>query len=383
VAYDVIVVGAGPAGSTAAQRLANAGLRVLLLDRQQFPRYKPCGGGLPEHTLLDFLYDITPVLEFPAVQAAVAWQGKPALRTRFDEPYAWLADRAKLDEFLLQKAAKAGAECHTAERVTAVHELPDGVQVHTNAADYTARWLVGADGVNSAVAVQLGLLQNRRTGTALEAELFVPPQTLADFGATALFDFGALPHGYGWIFAKSDHLSVGVYRAKTGKTAGLKARLDGFIASHALLKEHTLAHIQGHPIPLGGQDGPLHTRRCLLVGDAANLADPWLGEGIYYAVHSARLAADVIARAAGAGAGDISAYTQAVDLAIRADFRYAARIADMVYRFPRFATSLISRSRTAQQIIFDKIRGRITFRRAWQALTGNWLRIPLQASRRS
>jgi flavin-dependent dehydrogenase len=153
-------------------------------------------------------------------------------------------------------------------------------------------------------------------GVAVEAELAVSPVSLEAQGTYATFDFGALPGGYGWIFPKRDHLSVGIFKAIPGKAINLKKALEKFIASEAVLLDPRILHLQGHQIPLGGRKQTLHKGRVLLVGDAANLADPWMGEGISYAVVSARLAAEQMFNALGSNQIDLSSYTNLINASI-------------------------------------------------------------------
>jgi len=296
---DVIIVGAGPAGAVLAYLLARFGLDVLVLEKATLPRYKTCGGGVTLKTLQNLPFDAGPVYECQAVGGILSYAGRQLLKADLGWTVAWTVMRGRFDHFLIQQAVMAGATLVEDVAVEGVTLHDDRVVVHSAKGDYAARLLVGADGVNSGVARSLGLLPDRRVGVAVEAEVAVPPSGLEAQGAYATFDFGALPHGYGWIFPKQDHLSVGVFQAQPGKAAGLRQRLDQFIACQPALQGGQMLHFQGHPIPLGATRQPVDRGRALLVGDAANLADPWLGEGIYYAVLSARLAAPVMLLLAG------------------------------------------------------------------------------------
>jgi flavin-dependent dehydrogenase len=187
-------------------------------------------------------------------------------------------------------------------------------------------------------------------------------------GNFATFDFGALQHGYGWIFPKSDHFSVGIFRAYPGKGVGMKDSLSSFIASQLVLHDCRMLKLRGQLIPLGGQPSPLHKGRILLLGDAANLADPWLGEGIYYAIRSARIAAEEIIRFLKGNLADLSSYTNRINLEIVSQLSQARVLARLVYQFPRFESHLISKSLLMQQIVFSTIRGDHTFRQVNRAL---------------
>ncbi len=366
--YDAIVVGAGPAGSILAYLLGKSGLRVLLLEKANLPRYKTCGGGLTYKAIRDLPFDVRPTVEVEAAGGIVTFHGQQWLRTEVEQPFAWLVMRDRFDHFLVQQAVNAGVQLLDGVEVIGVEEEPHCILVRTRRGAFRATLLAGADGVNSVIASLAGLLLHRQVGLALEAEVSVPVVDLETQGNFATFDFGALPHGYGWIFPKSDHLSVGIFRAYPGKGIGMKDTLSRFIASQPVLQEGKTLSLRGQLIPLGGLFSPLNKGRILLLGDAANLADPWLGEGIYYAIRSARIAAEEIIRFLKGNLTDLSSYTNRINLEIVGQLSHARRLARLIYQFPRLGSQLTSKSQLMQQIVFGIIRGDITFRQANQTL---------------
>ena len=221
--------------------------------------------------------------------------------------------------------------------------------------------LIGADGVNSLVAKHFGLLPDRKTGVALEAEVFVPKETLERQSTYALFDFGVIENGYGWIFPKRDHFSVGVYHANETKVKGLNQSLNTFMNCQSILQGYHVKKIRGHQIPLGGDDCVLHTSNGLLLGDAANLADPWLGEGLYYAFRSARIAAEEIDLFLSKENYPLTYYTKRINSEIVSQFKHAKTLSNLVYRFPHRLSNILSKSPIMQKAIFDTIRGDISF----------------------
>jgi geranylgeranyl reductase family protein len=376
---DVLIVGAGPAGAVLAYLLARRGLDVLVLEKASLPRYKTCGGGVTLKTLQNLPFDASPVYECQAIGGILSYAGQQLLKADLGWTVAWTVMRGRFDHFLIQQAVVAGAQLIEGVSVQGVELLEDRVVVHTGQGEYSARLLAGADGVNSTVARSSGMLPDRRVGVAVEAEVEVAAGGMSAQGAYATFDFGALPHGYGWIFPKQDHLSVGVFQARPGKAADLRQRLEAFIACQPALQGGKVLHLQGHPIPLGASRKPVHRGRALLVGDAANLADPWLGEGIYYAVLSARLAADVMAAALGRDDSDLREYTRQVHAQIISQQRYAALFAGIVYRIPRQCSLLLSRSPLMQDLVFSVIRGDRTFRQMSAKMGRSLPRILLEA----
>ncbi len=357
--YDVIIVGAGPAGSVLAYLLAKRSLNVLLIEKETLPRYKPCGGGIPLKTLRSLPVDVSPVLELEARWGILSYSGRHMLRVPLKN-FGWLAMRDRLDYFLAQEAVKAGAMLMDGQVVYRLEEEDGRMAVHTSKDTCYTRLVVGADGVNSKVAVCSGLLQNRETGTALEAEVEVSHAILEEYGSTVIFDFGALEQGYGWVFPKSDHLSVGVFCARSGSAGNMKRQLERFISQQPMLNNCRIITVQGHRIPLGGAFHPLHNGRVLLVGDAANLADAWIGEGIYHAVRSAHIAAEEIPSILESSPFDASRYTRRVHAEIVYELKAARRFAWLVYNYPWQCSVALTCSPKMQKIVFGNIRGDVS-----------------------
>ncbi len=376
--HDVIVVGTGPAGAVLAYLLAKRGLDVLILERATLPRYKSCGGGVTWKAMQNLPFDASAVFEHKAVGGIVTYAGQQLLKVEVGWPVAWLVMRDRFDYYLVQQAVNAGAHLMQAISVAKVEDRGDRVVVITNQGELQAQLLAGADGVNSIVAHSVGLLPDREVGVALEAELAVGPASLENQGAYATFDFGALPGGYGWIFPKRDHLSVGIFKAIPGTAIGLKKALEKFIASEAVLLDPRILHLQGHQIPLGGRTQVLHKGRVLLVGDAANLADPWMGEGISYAVVSARLAAEQMYTALHSREFDLSGYTDLINASITPQLLSARLFARVVYALPEMCSDLLSKSPFMQQMVFDVIRGDRSFKEMTAALLLGMPRIILE-----
>jgi geranylgeranyl reductase family protein len=366
--HDVIVVGTGPAGAVLAYLLAKRGLDVLILERANLPRYKSCGGGVTWKAIQNLPFDVSAVFDNKAVGGVVTYAGQQLLKVEVGWPVAWLVMRDRFDHYLVQQAIAAGARLLEGISVVSVEEKSDRVVVITNQGELQAQLLAGADGVNSIVAHSMGLIPDREVGVAVEAEIAVSPASMDAQGAYATFDFGALPGGYGWIFPKQDHLSVGLFKAIPGKTSGLKKALEKFIASEAVLLDPKILHLQGHQIPLGGRTRTLHKGRVLLVGDAANLADPWMGEGISYAVVSARIAAEQMYYALENNEIDLSGYTRLINASITPQLLSARLFAKVVYSLPEMCSDLISKSPYMQQIVFSVIRGDSTFKEMTTAL---------------
>lgn len=360
--YDVIIAGAGPAGSMVAYLLARQGGQVLLLEKEELPRYKTCGGGLTLKAVNAIPFEVSSTYERVAEGGILYYRGVELIRRELSTPVAYLVMRDRFDHFLVEKAREVGAEVHTGIAVEGFVEQAAGVQVYTTRGIYHGRYLVGADGAHSIIAKQSSLLSRGMSGIALEAEVSVPRHVLQAYASHAVFDFGAIPSGYGWVFPKKEHLSIGVFHARSARFPPVRAALNGFIASQRTLRQHEILLCRGHPIPMWSGQNRLHRGRVLLVGDAAHLADPFLGEGIAYAINSAHLAAQALREALIQGKERLRTYSMRVHQELGLSFRWAMWIANVVYAYPEHASFLVAKQPFLLSGLLDVLRGNLSFR---------------------
>src|ERR671933_539962 len=227
--FDVIVVGAGPAGSTTAYRLARAGARVLVLERARFPRDKPCGGGLTERALRQLPFSVDPVVEETVDTLEARLRYGPRFERRSGSRLAVMTQRRRLDHFLAEQAVAAGAELREGARVTAV----EGSAVRIGDEALEGEVLIGADGVNGIVGRSLDLGRDHQHGVALEGNVSHADVDAGPYARRLVLEFGVVPGGYGWVFPKGDHANVGVGGwEREGPT--LRERLAAVCAAHGL-----------------------------------------------------------------------------------------------------------------------------------------------------
>ncbi len=348
--YDVIVVGAGISGAAAAYFLGEAGYEVLVLEKERIPRYKPCAGGVPKSVFRHFPFSFNEVIERQIAAVRYSFRGeREAIIPLPQRPIAMVM-RDKLDAFVLEHARALVRE---GTKVVDVDESEKGVQVMTDdGQEFVARYLIGADGANSLVAGKLGLRRNKALGVALEAEVRVDELTLTRYADTALFEFGAVKKGYLWIFPKRDHLSVGIGVFAKGK-ADLRGILRREMARFGIEMSGAILH--AHPLPIHLRAERLHTACSLLIGDAAGLVDPLLGEGIRHAVASARLAVEAIRE------GNLSGYTRRVQSQIGANLRVGSKLALIFYGLPRLSFSLAVCKPAATRAFLKIFEGRMGY----------------------
>jgi geranylgeranyl reductase family protein len=333
VDFDVIVAGAGAGGAAAAYYLTQAGLKTLVVDKAQLPRYKACGGAIPRTALARFPFAMDGIIRAEPDHVRYTFPGRSPVDVALPDRPVAMVMRQEFDAFLL---AHSGAEVLDGTAVTAVAEGEADVRVEAGERTLSARYLVGADGATSTVARRLGLRSKRCLGGTLEAEVPLHDSRLrAEYGSRATFSFGVVPWGYAWVFPKQDHLSVGIGRFRPGKV-DLRAALEKEMDRLGIQMDGIRMH--GHPLPFyeapmwpfwsNSSQEPLSTRRCLLVGDAAGLVDPFIGEGIRHAMTSARLAAGAIVR------DDLSGYERGIWQQIGHDLATGGLVAGVYYRLP-------------------------------------------------
>jgi geranylgeranyl diphosphate/geranylgeranyl-bacteriochlorophyllide a reductase len=312
--FDVIVIGAGPAGSTAAHDLATAGHSVLMLDRAG--RTKPCGGAIPPRLIKDFGIPDS-LLVARATAARMVSPKDVRVDIPIDNGFVGMVNRDAFDEWLRQRAVTCGAirRTGTFERIT---RGEDGVSVvhfqHRSSSDRSAwtaasvraRTVIGADGAKSEVARQTVPGAERTKYVFAYHEILRTPGSGSGPSAAAA---SALPEGfdpsrcdvyyrgtlspdfYGWIFPHGDTMSVGTGSADKGFS--LRSAVGRLRSAAGLVGAETLRR-EGAPIPMKPLPRWDNGRDVVLAGDAAGVVAPASGEGIYYAMVGGRLAAEAV-----------------------------------------------------------------------------------------
>ena len=307
--YDVVVVGAGPSGSTAAKNLAERGASVLLIDKDKFPRNKSCGGGVPMRTITRFPY----LKDIPSIDSysygGFVYSRSQTGKTKILKTEPVLANvlRSRFDKDLVDLAINKGATFQEDKKVTNTkinHDyvtlfFKDGSSLKTNL-------IVGADGAYSLIAKKAGLSDTSKSTKGLCVLEEFP---LSEEDMDTFYTSDRLCHihskfngirGYGWVFPKKTHVNVGIVSYDYCLSDDPHINLNQVFKEYCthLKKEKILPQSIENHYQQGGvlPYQPLkktYSERLLLCGDAAGLINPISGEGIYYALVSGEISARI------------------------------------------------------------------------------------------
>ncbi len=381
---DVIIVGAGPAGSLAAYILALQGIQVTILEKTLFPRYKVCGGGLTHKILKEIPFDLSPVIESSIHSFRFSHNFGNVFTRHSANPLMYCTMRSDLDAFLLQQATEAGAEVKMGEQVISFMQDGSGITVSTKEKSFRTRLLIGAEGASGIVSRIAGLRDAIEMGLAWEAEVTADPEDLKIFSETVFLDWGTLPGGYAWVFPKKDHFSIGV-GGPAGLSKGMMPYYERFISSitdittpSSILDSQSsdfrppisdlrpptsgirfgeTRSLQSWPIPVRSRKSRFHNGRVLVTGDSAGLGDPLTGEGIYYAIRSGKLAAETCSEYLSGKIISVDVYSEKINDELMTELLEANKIKHLLNAFPLKIHSFIGDSDHAWGAFCKILRG--------------------------
>lgn len=385
-AYDAIVVGGGPAGSTAAYLLAKSGYRVMLLERGRYPREKVCAGCLSQKSIrfLDRVFDLPipalkeeGLLDSAGTGYALYVGSSRVLAGDLAEPF-YFTHRERYDTCLARKAADAGAETHEGMEVTAIDHATRTVTA-SDGSRYAGRVIIGADGIHSGVRRSLpeSVFEHDRWRENLgwAMELAIPrdeAQALMDREGVIRLDAElTTPHlfldacrwGYGWVFPNRDAIIVGLGGLLQKNRKTLPERYREFLDTIGL-RAFADRKPAAYPLPFGNYiTSPVH-EGTLLVGDAGGFASPILGEGIFYAHRTAELAAHAVDRHLASGAPLGETYTSLLDRRLIPELRAERTLRDFLYGCldARIHLPLEAMMRATNGRVIDAVQGHRSFR---------------------
>ncbi len=348
--FDCIVVGAGPAGGTAAYHLAKRGRSVLVLEKESLPRYKPCGGGVSPSVAQWFDFDFSPAISLKANAIRYTWNMEDPVEVKLEElEPVWMVRRDVFDHFLIQQAQQQGAELRDHTQVTSIEFKSDRWQVNTANGPVEGRYLIAADGAKGSMAKWLGFKERKRLlAGALEVETPAPKESTQ----TAHFEFGLVKNGYIWNFPKADGYSIGVGKFRGGESQDFKSILNEYGKTFGV--DINASKQYGHALCLWDGDQKLHGQNALLAGEAACVVDPMTAEGIRPSIFSGLKAAEAIDGALAGNCNALEQYSQVISEEWGADMKWAQRLAGAFYQFPKIGYK-VGVKRPSATIIMAKI----------------------------
>jgi len=313
VKYDVVIVGAGPAGSTAATFLAKKGFKVALVDKDKFPRTKSCGGGVPMSTIKRFFY--LKNSDFIESYAYGGFIHSPSLKYQIEfhgeKPVAAMVTRERFDHGLALIAVDNGAQFLDGKKVKDVHVFPDKTRVTLeDQTTISADVIIGADGIPSTIARKSGLTpREKKVNVCVLQEYKLDEKTLDEYATKERIGHLHLMYenipGYAWLFTKKDRVNIGVgefmlFRKYAPKKVSLVEIYNSYFKmlqrDKLIPKDLEIGNVRGGIVPIYPLE-QTYSERLVLCGDAAGFINPVSGGGIHFAMVSGENAATVISDA--------------------------------------------------------------------------------------
>ncbi|MGD1860395.1 MAG: geranylgeranyl reductase family protein [Leptolyngbyaceae cyanobacterium] len=351
--FDCVVVGAGPAGGSAAYHLARRGASVLLLEKAKLPRHKPCTGALSPRVAAWFDFDFAPALANMVRRVRYTWKlgDEVASELQTQEPI-WLVKRDTFDWFLVQQAIAQGATLHDHTTVTGIEFDGSQWQIRTSREVYASRYLIAADGGEGPLAHWLGLAG----GNARPAAVSELPSALQADKAALNFEFGLLKSGCLWCFPRTQDAVMGGLTLVGKQTPNFAAVFADYERDFAIAGSKTVLC----SVNLWNGHRPLHAQQAVVVGEAGAIVDPLSAEGIRHGMYSGMKAAAAIAAALAGEHAALAGYTEAMRQ-WGDNMQWAQRIAGVFFRVPGIGYRVGIKRPTMTQRMGQLLAGEIQY----------------------
>lgn len=330
--YDVVIIGAGPGGISAAHNLINNNMSCLLIDKQKFPRNKLCAGGITAKTF-ELIKDLKLQDKFSSENTVISYGAKLYLEYEYmaeinGKDLTFLVDRFDFDEYLVKEYKKKGGAFIEEARVDNIDTKNNRITLDKGE-EIKFKYIIGADG---AVGITSRLVDKKfkANGFCLQVEI---DRDKFDYESNnmALY-YGVIPQGYGWIFPKKDTLTIG-FGTDYDKNINYHEEFEKFLKNLGISCDRS--EFKGALLPFGRHmKTPVNKdKNLLLVGDAAGLVDPITGEGIYFAMLSGIKASDVIISALNeSNSNEIDKYEKEI-LNITKNISKGTKLKKLIYKF--------------------------------------------------
>jgi len=358
--FDILIVGAGPAGSFLAYLLAQNGIKVALIDKKAFPRDKLCGGGVCARSIALLPFDISSVVEETITTAFVSLKTNILCKKSVSSPIIYMVKRKSFDAFLVKKAISQGVHFFDQTKLEEISHDRNLVKIRTSKGLFRARLIAGADGALSKTAKLMGLGASKNLLPAIETEISISdPQEMRKYKQNVHFDLAIPRHGYGWVFPKRDHLSVGLFSTRK-KEHALKRILVQYVKLKGIEGHFKMNSVRGYMIPAGIKTRKqLVTSFGLLLGDAAGFADPITGEGIYHALAQAEIAAANVESFLNGSHAALQNYERQIMQKFKREHLFAWLLGSFFYNIPLLGHAVLKRHvNLITNLLIDVITGK-------------------------
>ena len=372
---DILVVGAGPSGVTAAKILAEKGFDVLVLDKKKFPRPKLCAGLLTWKTLkvLKEIFQADRgmliskgVIHYQTKHYVICNRRSEIVRGQLDFPFHFV-DRKIYDQFWLEAAREAGAEIQLGEGVVDV-DPRSNIVTTDKGRRLQPRAILGADGVQSRMRsclVKSGSIKiNWPEGLAFAIEASISRRILPAVTDRSAIYFGFIPWGYAWSFPGPENQVIGICGLKTKVGPRFMTSFKTFY-NHLSIPAEKLSNLKGYPLPYGNYLTEPGCGNALLLGDACGLADPLLGEGIYYAHRSGQIAAEAVQAVYPHCDAACENYVKRLNQTLIPELKTIKILRNIIFHLLRFGDYRLMAVfiKMAQKKVEEAIQGQRSFRR--------------------
>lgn len=360
--FDAIIIGGGPAGGLSACLLAGAGVRTALIEKEKLPRYKTCGGGLVVRAVDQIPFEISDVVARELDRIHIV---ENELNLEFfiqDKfPVIRMVMRKDFDNLLVQNAEVKGCEIYDSLHATDLEISEEQVRVKTGKQNFTAKYLIASDGATGLTSRLFNKAKKCKKVPALEYEIYTDTETQNSLFNSARFDFGIIPEGYGWVFPKKKHLSIGIASMSNGKV-DLKNKLSDYLLNLGI-DQNSKSEKHGFVIPMrNGSVNSTLENRIFFCGDAAALADPITAEGISNALLSGKLAAESIIAEFGSPKSAANLYETKLSDEILRELKFAKFLAGVFYRHNRVRKYLLTHhGQRMAELMGDIVTGRAKY----------------------
>jgi geranylgeranyl reductase family protein len=371
--YDLIVIGGGPSGSAAGRIAGKMGLKTLLIEKEIFPRYKPCGGAFSEQAMSYLDFTVPEYIHEKNIFGARVHFRNQVIEKHKKYRIATVVSGSKLDDYLLHKAKETGTEIKMGERVIDYKERQDYVEVSTKSNVYRTRFAILAEGSQGRLKYRIRRKDKKdEYAVCLVTEIEEDNQNIDQYIHNAIdIHFGIARRGYGWIFPHEKYYSVGIGGLAKDLPNPKRTMLE-FLKANGFKGKYKL---KAHLVPAGGIKRKLVSPRVILTGDAAGFVDSFYGEGIAYAIRSGQIAVEVISKIIlyNNSLSTLSDYESICETEFEENLRYSLILSKIMHHFPGIFFKIF----TANEDVIDKYLEVPALRRTYKGYI-KWLvpRIP-------